>query len=76
MQEIKLKVKDENLETLLSILNNLKEGLISDIDTNTKVRKSNYRPKVNKIVLEEESGTADKSGKYINPATYKRRLQK
>ena len=31
MQEIKLRIEDENLETVITILNNLKDGLISNI---------------------------------------------
>ena len=31
MNEIKLSVDDKNLDTVLSILNNLKDGLILDI---------------------------------------------
>ena len=77
MKEIKLKVEDENLETVLMILNNLKDGLISDINSTGKTRAiSSYKPKTNKIILEENSGTADTTGKYINPAAYKKRLKK
>ena len=78
MNEIKLSVSDENMQTLLNILENLKVGLITKITTDkdsTKSRNiSQYKAKVNTIVLEENSGTSDKSGKYINPAAYKRRL--
>lgn len=77
MQEIKLKVEDENLETVMTILNNLKDGLISDINSTGKTRRTTqYKPKTNTIIREEESGTADTSGKYINPAAYKQRLKK
>ena len=76
MQEIKLKVSDENLETLMIILNNLKDGLILNIESNAKVRSSQYKPKINTIIKEEDSVTADSSGKYINPATYKQKLKR
>ncbi len=79
MNEIKLSVNDKNLETVLTILNNLKTGLITDIKTNGKVRavkSTQYKPKTNAIIREEESGTSDKSGKYMNPAAYKQRLKK
>jgi len=76
MQEIKLKVEDKNLEVLMSILNNLKEGLISNIQSTAKTaRTSQYKPKINTIIKEEDSATADTSGKYINPTAYKQRLQ-
>lgn len=76
LNEIKLSVDDKNLETVLTVLNNLKEGLITKIETNSKVsvKSSQYKPKTNAIIREENSGTNDKSGKYINPAAYKQRL--
>lgn len=77
MQEIKLKVEDSNLEVVMSILNNLKEGLISNIQSTGKTtRTTQYKPKINTIIKEENSATADTSGKYINPTAYKQRLKK
>ncbi|MFT5659702.1 MAG: hypothetical protein ACI9TV_000324 [Sulfurimonas sp.] len=80
MNEIKLLVEDKNITLVLAILDNLKEGLISDIQSNTETKKppktTRYQPKVNTIVKEEDSGTADTSGKYMNPASYKRRMKK
>ncbi len=79
MNEIKLSVEDKNLETVLTVLQSLKTGLISEIDTGTKVgkvkRTTQYQPKTNTIVREENSGTADTSGKYINASAYKERLK-
>lgn len=80
MQEIKLSVEDKNLEILMTILQNLKSDLISDIEINGEVRKTKrttqYKPKTNTIIREEESGTADTSGKYMNPLAYKQRLKR
>jgi len=80
MNEIKLSVNDANLETVLTILQNLKTGLISEIETNSKRvdarRESRYQPKLNTIIKEENSGTADSSGKYSSAAAYKQRLKK
>lgn len=79
MNEIKLSVEDKNLETLMTILGNLKPGLITNIEINGKVSKARagqYQPKANKIIREEDSGVNDSSGKYINPASYKQRLKK
>lgn len=79
MKEIKLKVTDDKLDTLMGILDNLKDGLISEIHINgksPKLRTTQYQPKTNAIVREENSGTNDTSGKYINPATYKQKLKK
>ena len=78
MNEIKLSVDDNNLQTVLTVLNNLKTGLIREIQTNGKkanTKTTRYQPKTNTIIKEEESGTADKSGKYINPTAYKQRLK-
>ena len=76
MNEIKLSVDDKNLETVMIILENLKEGLISNIQTNgTKQAKhTQYQPKHNTIIREENSGTNDTSGKYSADA-YRQRLK-
>jgi len=79
MNEIKLSVNDDNLETVLSILNNLKDGLISNIETNgksAKARTTQYKPKTNTIIKEENSGTNDSSGKYVSASAYKQRLKR
>lgn len=78
MNEIKLSVNDKNLETVLTILNNFKTGLISDLQINGKpssTKATQYKPKTNTIIREENSGTNDTSGKYINPAAYKQKLK-
>jgi len=81
MNEIKLSVNDDNLETVLSILNNLKDGLISNIETKgksakAKARATQYKPKTNTIIKEENSGTNDSSGKYVSASAYKQRLKR
>ena len=79
MNEIKLLVDDKNLETIVNIIENLKSGLIQNIEINsktTKIRTTQYQPKTNKIIKEEDSATNDTSSKYMNPATYKQRLKK
>jgi len=77
MKEIKLSVEDLHVETVLNILENLKEGLISEIQTDVKAKRtSQYKPKTKTIIKEENSGTADRSGKYMNPAAFKNRLKK
>jgi len=77
MQEIKLTIKDENVETVLLILNNLKNGLIDNINTPHKIqRNSRYQAKLNTIIKEENSATSDSSGKYASVSAYKQRLKK
>jgi len=68
MKKITLSLNDDNLETLLTILNSLKEGLVTSIEVDGG--------KNNRVIYEEESGTNDSSGKYMNPMAYKQRLQK
>ncbi|MEA3369759.1 MAG: hypothetical protein U9Q40_00295 [Campylobacterota bacterium] len=79
MNEIKLSVDDAELETVLTILQNLKTGLIKNIETNGKSltqKMTQYQPKTNTIIKEENSGTNDSSGKYANAAAYRARLKK
>ncbi|NOR57825.1 MAG: hypothetical protein GQ474_04805 [Sulfurimonas sp.] len=79
MNEIKLSVDDENLETLLTILQNLKPELLTNLEVNgkkDKVKATQYQPKTNRIIKEQDSGVNDSSGKYINPLAYKNRLKK
>ncbi len=80
MNEIKLSVEDKNLETVLTILQNLKTGLITELQCNAESlspkRVTQYQPKVNTIIKEENSGTSDKSGKYASVSAYKQRLKK
>ena len=77
MNEIKLLVNDENLETVLTIINNLKVNLISNIYVNDKIKfkSSQYQPKTNTVIKEENSCINDKSGKY-SVSAYRDRLKK
>jgi len=79
MQEITLKVPKESTETVLNILTNLKSGLIHNIEVDKKSiqkRATQYQPKANKVIKEDESGTNDTSGKYLNPKAFKERLKR
>jgi hypothetical protein len=78
MNEIKLSVDDKNLEIVMTVLENLKDGLISNISTSgakTKSRPTQYQPKTNTIIREENSGTNDSSGKYASATAYRQKLQ-
>ena len=75
MNEIKLTVDDENLQTVVSILQNLKSGLIVSMQTTKKTKTTQYQPKSSGVIFEHESGTNDTSGKYSLKA-YKERLKK
>lgn len=78
MSEIILKVNDKNTETVLLILKNLKVDLIDSITVDAKLKKtsSQYQGKTKTIIREENSGTADKSGKYLSATAYKQKLKK
>ncbi|MBN2816594.1 MAG: hypothetical protein JXQ67_07915 [Campylobacterales bacterium] len=79
MSKIVLDVHEHNVEIVLNILENLKDGLITKIECDG-VKKykqhTQYKPKLNKITYESESGTNDQHGKYLSAAAYKRKLQK
>ncbi|RUM64457.1 MAG: hypothetical protein DSZ04_02490 [Sulfurimonas sp.] len=77
MSEIKLTVDDVNIKIVLSILKNLKSGLISSIETNlsTSIKKTHYKPQRQGIIYEHESGANDTQGKYSISA-YKERLKR
>jgi len=74
MSKITLDVKNDNLDTVLLILENLKDGLVENIqvDKNVSKYKPTYQPPKNKVIKEGEA----QSGKYINPATFKKRMSK
>jgi len=79
MNEIRLSVEDSNFESVMTILESLKTGMIVEMQVNSKSSKqksTQYKPKVNSVIYEEESGTNDRSGKYLNPLAYKAKLKK
>ena len=76
MQEIKLQVEEQNFERIMLILESLQEGLISEISTKKSTKTTQYKPKANTIIKEEESALAHQNGKYLSPAAYKARLKK
>ena len=77
MTTISISLEEKNKETVLTILENLKEGLILNIETksDTKLKHTQYKPKHSGVIYEHESGTNDTNGKYSLKA-YKERLKK
>ena len=77
MAKITLEVENKNVDTLLTILQNLKEGLIEDI---TVDKKSIYnKPKRSEPAKPLQSAPQPVSvsrGKYIDPQTFKERLKR
>ena len=74
MKKIILNVSEENMQTVMHILTNLKAGLIESINSEAlkPVHKASYTPKNRKIIDESEKP----SGKYASAAVYKSRLKK
>lgn len=74
MNKITLDVKSNDLETVLLVLNNLKDGLIENIEVDKEGVKNStaYNPKTNKVIYENEK----LDGKYLNPENFKKRLRK
>ncbi len=73
MKQIKLNVEEHNLETVLTILKNLKTGLISSIESDdVTLANTRYQPKSNRVIPENEKP----QGKYLSAASYKARIEK
>ena len=74
MSKVTIDVKNDNLETVLTILENLKDGLVENIQVDKSIskKKPTYQPPKNKVIKEGEAQT----GKYINPAAFKKRMSK
>jgi len=88
MAKVLLDVSEENLGTLLLVLNTLKEGMINKIEVNPanasevftnsvqkQKREARYQPKVNKVVYEEEQMELVSRGKYLDPKSFKEKLR-
>jgi len=95
MAKVLLDVSEENLGTLLLVLNNLKEGLVKKVEVNPAEvnlaeatsaysspsvakrpkREPRYQPKANKVVYEEEQMGLVSRGKYLDPKSFKEKLQ-
>lgn len=74
MSKITLDVSDENVKSVLNILENLKEGLVLDIrvENSTCKKATTYKPKTKEIIKENEPTT----GKYMDAKAFKQRLRK
>ncbi len=80
--KITLEVTNENLGSVVTILNSLKEGLIEKMEvqsigtSNIREPKTRYQPKEKKVIKEQEQSELEKMGKYIDPVEFKKRLGK
>jgi len=82
MAKINLEVDDKNLSTVMTILKNLKIGLIKNIEIDSKqvehryISKEKYKQKIQKKVLEDEFlAKTTSSSKYLSPAEFKKKLK-
>ena len=80
MSKIVLDVDDKNIDIVLTILNNLKSGLIKEISTSANNINSRIQKK---RLLKEQSNQEDEfmstspsSGKYLSRTAYKNKLKK
>ncbi len=85
MAKVTLNIDDKNLSIVLNILQNLKSGLIKNIELNkTKNVKSpsssstnNYKQKLEEKVLEDDFLPKHKSSsKYLSANEFKKKLKK
>ncbi|WP_320036447.1 hypothetical protein [Halarcobacter sp.] len=83
MAKINIDVDDKNLTTVMTILKNLKSGLIKNINVESKnnekdryLSKEKYKQKVQKKVLEDEFlPKSTSTSKYLSPNEFKKRLK-
>lgn len=80
MSKITLNVDDSNIDTVLTILNNLKPGLIKNLSTNASNINSRLQAKkqLQQQNIEEDEFLSKKPsmGKYLSRDAYKSRLYK
>ena len=80
MSKIVLDIDDKNIDTVLTILNNLKSGLIKNISTPTNSINSRMQEKKllkQQLTQEDEfMSSSPSSGKYLSRSAYKNKLKK
>ena len=79
MSKIVLDVEDKNLDTVLLILHNLKQGLVTNINTDKKSINTTIQAKKalkNKVLDHEFMDESPSSGKYLSKSAYKNKLRK
>ncbi|WP_122893303.1 hypothetical protein [Arcobacter peruensis] len=80
MSKITLDIDDKNIETVLTILNNLKPGLIKNLSTTSNNINSRMQAKKlskqQNIEEDEFMSKRPSTGKYLSKTEYKNKLQK
>ena len=77
MAKVTLEVNDKKLDTLLTILENLKEDIIEEISVDKK-RSYNKQKRIEPVkpLQEAPQPVSVSTGKYIDPQTFKERLKR
>lgn len=77
MAKITLDVENRNVDTVMTILQNLKEGLIEEI-TLEKKRSYNKPKRIEPVkpLQDAPKPVSISTGKYIDPQTFKERLKR
>lgn len=80
MSKITLDIEERNIETVLTILNNLKPGLIQNMSYSNNDIKSRMQAKKvikqEKVEEDEFFSKTPSSGKYLSKSAFKNKLQK
>ena len=71
MAKVSFEVNERDLDTVLTILNNLKEGLIKDLQVEKKRHYNKPKP-----VVSEPLKPVEVKSKYIDGQTFKERLKR
>ncbi|RXK04411.1 hypothetical protein [Halarcobacter bivalviorum] len=71
MAKITLEVEEKNLKTVMTILDNLKDGLIKDISTNRQYKA--IKPVSSS--LDKSTKKLPQSNKYLSKEEFKKRLK-
>lgn len=80
MSKIILDIDDKNIDTVLTILNNLKTGLIKNISAptnniNTRIQEKKIARQKN-ILEDEFISSTPSTGKYLSRSDYKNKIKK
>lgn len=82
MSKITLDVEKKDIDTVLTILNNLKSGLVKNITVDNRkvntnqINKAVSKPQKKPILEDEFMSSTPTNSKYLSPNAFKNRLNK